>query len=65
LVYGRKLIAHLFESGRAGEEKKPANKAALPARRTGRVDAGPIEQPEQPEWMAALADTDTHEESWP
>lgn len=65
LVYGRKLIAHLFESGAVGEgEVKKPTKTAVGVRRPGRVDTGPVEQPEQPDWMTALA-PDTHEDPWP
>ena len=61
-VYGRKLIAHLFESGAVGDPKPQPKPVAA---RGGRVDAGPVAAPAQPEWMSALADPpDQEDSSW-
>jgi len=60
--YGRKLIAHLFESGAVGAKPPPTSTPAT--RGSSRPDAGPPPAAAQPEWMAALADPPDQEDSW-
>lgn len=61
--YGRKLIAHLFESGAVVGEIKPVVTRSS-STRGQRPDAGPVDAPAQPEWMAALADPPDQEDPW-
>lgn len=62
--YARKLIAHLFESGAAGEAKPVTTRTD---RRTAPPPPEPVAQvADEPEWLSALADSDTYEDaSWP
>lgn len=64
-TYGRKLIAHLFESGAVGESKPV--KTTPDVRRAPRPE--PIDEPAtapEPEWLSALSDTDYSEDApWP
>lgn len=61
--YGRKLIAHLFETGAVDGELKPVVTRGA-TRGAARPDAGPPPAAAQPEWMAALADPPDQEDSW-